>query len=114
MDTTTTKKENPYAPDNAWNEGFLRLAESYKETFFSMETEEYFKMISGTTVTIECWVQIYFVMANLKLLERIEDLPEEQKNTLWRDAKTYMPGDTKERTIKLCKVIHAISTYIQL
>ena len=93
---------------------FSVLQNHTKRRFFSMETEEYFKMIGSTTVTIECWVQIYFVLANMKLLERIEDLSEEQKNTLWRDAKTYMPGESKGKTIKLCKVIHAISTYIQL
>lgn len=99
---------------NAWNEGFLSLAESYKKIFFSMDTEEYFKMIGKTTITIECWVQIYLVMVKLKMLDKIEDLPLETREMLWNDAKGYLPDESKERTVKLCKAIHAISTYIQL
>ena len=100
--------------NNIWNDSFLSLAESFKETFFSMETEEYFRMIGGTSVTIECWVQIYWVMVKLKMLDKLELLPDEHKRTLWEDAKRYLPNETKERTMKLCKAIHAISTYIQL
>lgn len=99
---------------DTWDNAWLSLAESYKNTFFSMETEEYFTMIGNTTVVIECWVQIYCVLANQKKLDRLEDLPLEHKNTLWNDAKTYLPNQSKEKTIKLCKAIHAISTYIQL
>ena len=102
--------EQPLHVDDIW----MSLAKCYSDVFFSMETGEYFKMIGGTTVTIECWMQIYSVMVKRKLMDRIEDLPEDFKATLWNDAKGYLPDESKEKTIKVCKAIHAISTYIQL
>jgi hypothetical protein len=96
--------------DDIW----LSLASEYSKTFFSMETSEYFKMIGDTKVTIECWVQIYYVLAKRKQLDLLENLPQEHKEMLWNDAKSHLPNESKERTIKLCKAIHAISTYIQL
>lgn len=104
------KDEQPLHIDDIW----MSLAKEFSDTFFSMETSEYFKMIGGTSVIIECWVQIYYVLVKRKHMVKFDDLPKEHRDNLWNDALGYLPNVDENKTKKLVKVIHAISTYIQI
>lgn len=101
----------PLHIDDIW----MSLAKSYSDVFMSMKTEEYFKMISGTKVVVECWgTHIYSVLVKRKHMVKFDELPKETRDTLWNDALHYFPNAEEPQLKKLVKAIHAISTYIQI
>jgi hypothetical protein len=100
---------------DTWDNTFLSLAEHYKDDFFRMDTQQYFTMICKGNIIVGCWIQIYHVMVRKGTMDKFDDLPDDVRQTLWNDAIGYAPTTADEKRIRqLSKVIHAISTYIQL
>lgn len=97
-----------------WRNGFMELAELYKKSFFSIDTDDYFKMVSDFPSLLECFVQMYGIMVKEKRLTRVEDLEDGFKLELWNEAKRIAgEGCSKEHAIKLSKALHFLGTLIQ-
>lgn len=43
-----------------------------------------------------------------KLSTRIEDIPPDEKEKMWKEVYEMFPKKTKEERIKVCKIIHCI------
>jgi hypothetical protein len=106
-----------------WNDNFLRLAEYYKQQFFTMEGDQFLQMIGRNFCITGCFVCVYDILIKQKKIEPIEGLSSEDKWKLYEEAKRITEfrepeklseAEKKKHYIRVSKALHTLGSIIQM
>lgn len=75
--------------------------------------EVYEKGEAAIKTICNCTVPSEVMLLEYKKLEiKIEDLPTDEKETMWKEVYEMFPNKTKEERLIACKIIHTIGALL--
>lgn len=96
-----------------YREGFMKLAGAYAEKL-NEQGEAFFFQIGEFESLRMCLVVVYSILVSDGKCIPIEQLSEEQKTSLWEEAKRVSKSKKQALLIDVCKALHGLGTYIEM
>lgn len=91
-----------------WNDSWIELG--YKQARICNENSVgYINFLVAGNSTRAVMVEVYNTLVRTKRIQKIEDLPLDEKNTLWEQTKEFSDNNLNlKETINLSKCLYAI------
>lgn len=100
---------------------WVKLAGSYLD-LFKVNPDQFLRTIVEGQSVRGCLTSLYYEFVHRGTCARIEDLPQQEKEELWREASRLIeavhllqsPHLPKQIKLDICRALHAFTTYCNL
>ena len=92
---------------------YLEIGKEHAAFYLKSDTA-YITFLNNSPSGLDVIVAVYGHMVGLQMMDRIEDLLQDQKMEIYQEAKEWSKDQTKETLIKFSKALWALRQLIYL
>lgn len=98
---------------NAWDDGFIKLGIAYTEQFLN-NGDDFLVELANIESVLGSMLQVYSVLLKEKSIVPIENLPIEDKQRLFNEAKRLSKNLKEKHIKKVCRALHCFGTIVNI